>query len=142
MVAELLAERGRDDEAAAYREAEARLRALAAAAPGTDPGGRATIPPGAHRDRRPYLDLAAPRARIEDELAARWRHALDAGAYVLGPEVAEFEAAFAAHAGAAGCVAVANGTDALVLALRALDLPPGAEVIVPGWATSSPPPRR
>ncbi len=45
VVAELLAERGRDDEAAAYREAEARLRALAAAAPGTDPGGRATIPP-------------------------------------------------------------------------------------------------
>jgi tetratricopeptide (TPR) repeat protein len=47
VVAELLAERGRDDEAAAYREAEARLRALAAAAapPGTDTGGRATIPP-------------------------------------------------------------------------------------------------
>lgn len=81
----------------------------------------------------PYLDLARSRARIEDELAARWRRVLDAGAYVLGPEVAEFEAGFAAHAGAAGCVAVANGTDALVLALRALDLPPGAEVIVPGF---------
>lgn len=81
----------------------------------------------------PYLDLARSRARIEDELAARWRRVLDAGAYVLGPEVAELEAAFAAHAGAAGCVALANGTDALVLALRALDLPPGAEVIVPGF---------
>lgn len=83
----------------------------------------------------PYLDLGRGRDRIATELAARWKKVLAGTAYVLGPEVKEFEAAFARFLGpeAAGCVGVANGTDALVLALRALDLSPGDEVLVPAF---------
>lgn len=81
----------------------------------------------------PYLDLGRARDRIAGELAERWRRLLDANAYVLGPEVAEFEGGFARYLGAAGCVGVANGTDALVVALRALELGPGDEVVVPAF---------
>ncbi len=82
----------------------------------------------------PYLDLGRGRDRIADEVAERWKKVLAGTAFVLGPEVKEFEAAFAEFVGAAGCVGVANGTDALVLCLRALDLGPGDEVIVPGFS--------
>ena len=81
-----------------------------------------------------YLDLARARERIEGELAERWQRVLAGTAYVMGPEVREFEWAFAEYLGAAGCVGVANGTDALVLCLRALDLRPGDEVIVPAFS--------
>ncbi|HEX2252413.1 MAG TPA: DegT/DnrJ/EryC1/StrS family aminotransferase [Thermoanaerobaculia bacterium] len=81
----------------------------------------------------PYFDLARARARIEDDLQARWRRVLDSTAFVLGPEVQELESGFARFVGAAGCVAVANGTDALVLMLRALGVEPGDEVIVPAF---------
>jgi dTDP-4-amino-4,6-dideoxygalactose transaminase len=81
----------------------------------------------------PYLDLGRARDRIAGEVAGRWRRILDATAFVLGPEVAEFEAAFAGYLGAAGCAGTANGTDALTVALRALDLAPGDEVIVPAF---------
>jgi len=53
---------------------------------------------------------------------------LASGRYVLGDEVAGFEAAFAAYCGASHCIGVGNGTDALELALRALDVGPGDEV--------------
>ena len=56
-----------------------------------------------------------------------------AGAFVGGVEVDRFERNFSAFVAAAGCVGVANGTDALVLALRAMDLEPGDEVIVPSF---------
>jgi dTDP-4-amino-4,6-dideoxygalactose transaminase len=82
----------------------------------------------------PYFDLSRARDRIRAEVEARWRGVVDATAFVLGPEVRGFEAAFAEWLGAAGCVGVANGTDALVLALRALDLGPGDEVIVPAFS--------
>lgn len=82
----------------------------------------------------PYLDLARSRDRIAPELRRRWQRVLDATAFVLGPEVGEFEEAFAAHLGAAGCVGVGNGTDALVVALRALGAGPGDEVVVPAFS--------
>ena len=82
----------------------------------------------------PVLDLSRARRRFEEALWRRWRNLVDANAFVLGPEVAEFEAAFSALAGAAGCVGVANGTDALTLALRALELTPGDEVLVPAFS--------
>jgi dTDP-4-amino-4,6-dideoxygalactose transaminase len=82
----------------------------------------------------PYLDLGRARRRIEAELAARWSRILDANAYVLGPEVAEFERAFAAHLDAPAVVAVANGTDALTVALRALGVGAGDEVVVPAFS--------
>jgi dTDP-4-amino-4,6-dideoxygalactose transaminase len=56
---------------------------------------------------------------------------LDSGWYVLGKEVAAFEEEFAAFAGASYCVGLNSGLDALILALRALDIGPGDEVIVP-----------
>jgi dTDP-4-amino-4,6-dideoxygalactose transaminase len=58
---------------------------------------------------------------------------LDAGVYVLGPEVRSFEAEFAAYVGAREAVGVANGTDALVLALRGLGVGPGDDVVVPSF---------
>jgi dTDP-4-amino-4,6-dideoxygalactose transaminase len=82
----------------------------------------------------PYLDLSRSRGRIASELAERWQRILDRSAFVLGPEVSEFEEGFARFLGVTGCVGVANGTDALVLALRALDLQPGDEVIVPAYS--------
>jgi dTDP-4-amino-4,6-dideoxygalactose transaminase len=81
----------------------------------------------------PYFDLRRLRRRLGGAVEERWRTVLDDTAFVLGPEVRELEAGFAAFTGAGGCVAVANGTDALVLALRALDLAPGDEVIVPAF---------
>jgi dTDP-4-amino-4,6-dideoxygalactose transaminase len=82
----------------------------------------------------PVLDLARAHARIADALAVRWQKTLANSAFVLGPEVRELETSFAQYLGATACVAVANGTDALVLALRALDLAPGDEVIVPTFS--------
>jgi len=82
----------------------------------------------------PILDLARTRARIEAELAARFRRIFDEGSYVLGPEVREFEQAFADYLDVAACAGLGNGTDALILALRALGLAPGDEVIVPAFS--------
>lgn len=81
----------------------------------------------------PYLDLTRARLRIAAELSRRWEKILEQNAYILGPEVKEFEAAFAAFLEVPKTIGVANGTDALVLALRALDLQPGDEVIVPAF---------
>jgi dTDP-4-amino-4,6-dideoxygalactose transaminase len=80
------------------------------------------------------VPLFATRDAIEPllpEVATRMRSVLDSGRYVLGPEVSAFEAEFAEYLGAEHCVGVANGTDALTIALRALGVGPGAEVIVP-----------
>ena len=82
----------------------------------------------------PILDLARARQRIDVALTARWQTILDSNAYILGPEVKEFERAFTGFLGARAAVGVANGTDALVIALRALDLEPGAEVLVPAFS--------
>ena len=81
----------------------------------------------------PPIDLARVHARIADPLRERWQRILASSAFVLGAEVKEFEESFSRYLGAAGCVGVANGTDALVLALRALELAPGDEVLVPAF---------
>ncbi len=80
------------------------------------------------------VPLFASRGAIEPlipKVAARMGEVLEGGAYVLGPEVKAFEEEFAAYLGAEHCVGVANGTDALTIALRALGVQPGDEVIVP-----------
>ena len=82
----------------------------------------------------PILDLGRTRRRIASQLDERWRHILDDSSFILGPEVREFESAFASYLGVEACVGLANGTDALILALRALDLRPGDEVIVPAFS--------
>lgn len=66
-----------------------------------------------------------------DEIAARQAEVLRSGQYILGPEVEAFEAEFAAFIGTRHCVGVANGTDALTIALRALGIGRGDEVVVP-----------
>jgi dTDP-4-amino-4,6-dideoxygalactose transaminase len=66
-----------------------------------------------------------------DEIAARQNDVLRSGQYILGPEVEAFESEFAAFLGARHCVGVANGTDALTIALRALGVGRGDEVVVP-----------
>lgn len=71
--------------------------------------------------------------RLRSEIDSRIAAVMAAGAYINGPEIAELEAALAAHAGAAHCVAVANGTDALVMALIAEGIGPGDAVFVPAF---------
>jgi dTDP-4-amino-4,6-dideoxygalactose transaminase len=66
-----------------------------------------------------------------DEIAARQADVLRSGQYILGPEVEAFEAEFAAFIGTRHCVGVANGTDAITIALRALGIGRGDEVVVP-----------
>src|SRR3954465_15374699 len=81
----------------------------------------------------PLFNTSAPLAAIDADIRAKVSAILDAGVYVLGPEVEAFEREFAAYVGAGPAVGVANGTDALVLALRALGVGPGDEVIVPSF---------
>lgn len=82
----------------------------------------------------PILDLPRAHRRIASKLDGRWQRILSESSFILGPEVREFEAGFARYLGVEACTALANGTDALVLALRALDLRPGDEVIVPAFS--------
>jgi dTDP-3-amino-3,4,6-trideoxy-alpha-D-glucose transaminase len=82
----------------------------------------------------PILDLGRTWRRIATPLDERWRRILEQSSFILGPEVREFETAFAAFLEVEACVGLANGTDALILALRALGLRPGDEVIVPAFS--------
>jgi dTDP-4-amino-4,6-dideoxygalactose transaminase len=79
----------------------------------------------------PFLDLRAAYVELQHEIDAAVRRVLDSGSYILGEEVAAFEREWATARGAAHAVGVANGLDALTLALRALGVGPGDEVIVP-----------
>lgn len=79
----------------------------------------------------PFLDLQSVNARQSEVLAAAARRVIDSGSYILGAEVGAFEQEFAAYCGVQHCVGVSNGLDALHLALRALDIGVGDEVIVP-----------
>ncbi|MFH9350598.1 DegT/DnrJ/EryC1/StrS family aminotransferase [Kitasatospora sp. NPDC017646] len=79
----------------------------------------------------PLVDLAAAHAEVEAEVRAGFDRVLASGAFVKGPEVAAFEREYASFVGVRHCVGAANGTDALELALRALDLPPGGAVVLP-----------
>ena len=77
----------------------------------------------------PFLDFAAHVRGLRGELDLALARVLDSGWFVLGPEGEAFEAELAAALGAKHAVAVANGTDALQLALRALGIGPGDEVV-------------
>jgi dTDP-4-amino-4,6-dideoxygalactose transaminase len=79
----------------------------------------------------PLVDLSLQHAQVAEEVAAGFDRVLSSGAFVLGPDVAEFEREFATYSGVARCVGVANGTDAIELALRAASVGPGDEVIIP-----------
>ncbi len=79
----------------------------------------------------PFLDLGAAYRELEAEINAAVHRVLQSGQYILGPEVEAFESEWAAFCKADHCVGVGNGLDALTLSLRALDIGPGDEVIVP-----------
>ena len=76
-----------------------------------------------------FTDLKAQYAALKPAIDARIQRVLDHGQYILGPEVAELEAALAAFTGSKHCITVASGTEALLIALMAIDLQPGDEVI-------------
>ena len=78
-----------------------------------------------------FLDVGATYRELQTELDEAVKRVLAAGWYILGPEVEAFEREYAAYTGAAHCVGTGNGLDALFLALRAMDIGPGDEVIVP-----------
>ena len=81
-----------------------------------------------------FIDLKAQYHRIEDDVNRRIKAVLEHGKYILGPEVAELEEKLAEYVGVKHCISVANGTDALQIALMALGIKPGDEVITPAFS--------
>jgi dTDP-4-amino-4,6-dideoxygalactose transaminase len=81
----------------------------------------------------PLFDTVSPLAPLRAEIDAAVARVIDGGQFILGPEVTAFEQEFAAYCGAAHAVGVANGTEALTVALRALGVGPGDEVVVPSF---------
>jgi dTDP-4-amino-4,6-dideoxygalactose transaminase len=80
-----------------------------------------------------FIDLQAQRARIAPEIDAAIGRVLSTCGFIMGPEVVNFEAALASFAGARHALACANGTDALLIPLRAWDIGPGDAVFVPSF---------
>lgn len=80
-----------------------------------------------------FIDLKTQYARLKGEIDARIHSVLDAQAFIQGPEVRELETALAEFSGAKRVVTCANGTDALQLALMALNIGPGDAVFVPSF---------
>ncbi len=80
-----------------------------------------------------FAGLRAQYARLKPEIARRIAAVLDHGRFVMGPEVAELEAALAAFAGCRHAIAVSSGTDALLMALMAEDIGPGDAVFLPAF---------
>ena len=85
----------------------------------------------APHDVVPFASPVAENARLRAELIAAATRVIDRGTYILGPEVAAFEREMAGQVGTAGVVGVASGTDALVLAMQALGVGHGDEVVMP-----------
>lgn len=81
--------------------------------------------------RVPFLDLKAGYLELKEELDAAYQRVMNSGWYILGEEVEAFESEYAAYCEASHCIGVGNGLEALHLALHAMDVGPGDEVIVP-----------
>jgi dTDP-4-amino-4,6-dideoxygalactose transaminase len=79
----------------------------------------------------PFLDLKTSHRELQSELEIAFRRVIESGAYILGEEVAAFEREFAEYCGVKHCIGVGNGLEALHLILRAYNIGPGDEVIVP-----------
>jgi len=84
-------------------------------------------------DPLPFVDLQAQRRRLGDALNRAIAEAVESGQWILGPQVSALEASLAAFAGVKHAVACANGTDALLLILRAWNIGPGDAVFVPSF---------
>ncbi len=81
----------------------------------------------------PFVDLKAQQARLKPVLDARMAAVLDHGRYIMGPEIAELEAALAGDAGVRHAITCASGTDALLIALMAQGVGPGDAVFLPAF---------
>lgn len=81
----------------------------------------------------PLLDLVAQYQSIKSEMDQAVQRVLDSGYFILGEEVSSFEKEMADYLGVNHAIGVASGTDALILALRALDIKEGDEVIIPAY---------
>jgi dTDP-4-amino-4,6-dideoxygalactose transaminase len=80
----------------------------------------------------PFLDLRAIAAGMKADMTRAFERVMASGQWILGPELAAFEAAFARYCGTDHCIGVGTGLDALKIALRAMEVGAGDEVIVPG----------
>ncbi|MEO5770714.1 MAG: DegT/DnrJ/EryC1/StrS family aminotransferase [Burkholderiaceae bacterium] len=76
-----------------------------------------------------FTDLKAQYAALKPAIDARIQRVLEHGQYIMGPEIGEIESALAAFTGSKHCITVASGTEALLIALMAIGLKPGDEVI-------------
>jgi dTDP-4-amino-4,6-dideoxygalactose transaminase len=81
----------------------------------------------------PLFDTVSSVAPLRAQIDAAVARVLDGGVYILGPEVEAFERDFASYLGVKHVVGVANGTDAITIALQALGVGPGDEVVVPSF---------
>jgi len=81
----------------------------------------------------PFLDLKAQQARLQPHMKARIEAVLGHCQFILGPEVGELEGRLAAYCGAAHCVGVSSGTDALQIAMMAEGIGPGDAVFLPAF---------
>ena len=82
----------------------------------------------------PFFDLAAQQTKIRHQIDENIAKVLAHGEYILGPEVAELEERLCEYTGAKYCITCANGTDALQIALMAIGVGPGDEVIMPAFS--------
>ena len=81
----------------------------------------------------PFADLRSQYHSLKDEIDGAITRVLEHGQFIMGPEVAEMEQALAAFTGAEHCIAVASGTEAMLVSLMALGIGPGDEVITPAF---------
>src|SRR5271163_3604389 len=81
-----------------------------------------------------FIDLKAQYRGIKASVDRRIQTVLDHGQYVMGPEIGELEEALAARTGAKHCIACSSGTDALLLAMMALGIGPGDEVVTSAFS--------
>jgi dTDP-4-amino-4,6-dideoxygalactose transaminase len=81
----------------------------------------------------PLVDLTAQYHSIKKEIDAAVLSTLESGHFILGPQVTKFEESVASYLGVKHAIGLASGTDALVIALRALNIGAGDEVIIPAY---------
>jgi dTDP-4-amino-4,6-dideoxygalactose transaminase len=81
----------------------------------------------------PLFDTKTPLMPVRAELRARIEEVVERGTFILGPEVSAFESEWAGYVGADHAIGVANGTDAITIALRAMGVGPGDDVVVPSF---------
>ncbi|MAZ77378.1 MAG: aminotransferase DegT [Legionellaceae bacterium] len=81
-----------------------------------------------------FIDIEAQQKKIRQPIESAIKRVLDHGKYIMGPEVMQLEEALSQFVDSRHCIAVANGTDALLIAMMALDIGPGDEVIAPAFS--------